>query len=87
MSRIKNNFSYPEINVKTWQDYNKSFYSTLKIEKNMLLVLIALIFVVVAINIFNSMRRLVFELELEMPLKKKKLQFHFGVQKPIFAYY
>ena len=61
LSRIKNNFSYPEINVKTWQDYNKSFYSTLKIEKNMLLVLIALIFVVVAINIFNSMRRLVFE--------------------------
>ena len=36
LSRIKNNFSYPEINVKTWQDYNKSFYSTLKIEKNML---------------------------------------------------
>lgn len=61
LSRIKNNFSYPEINVKTWQDYNKSFYSTLKIEKNMLLVLITLIFVVVAINIFNSMRRLVFE--------------------------
>ena len=61
LSRIKNNFFYPEINVKTWQDYNKSFYSTLKIEKNMLLVLIALIFVVVAINIFNSMRRLVFE--------------------------
>ena len=47
--------------ITTWQDYNKSFYSTLKIEKNMLLLLIALIFVVVAINIFNSMRRLVYE--------------------------
>jgi len=64
-SKIKNNFGMSgevsNFSITTWQDYNKSFYSTLKIEKNMLLLLIALIFVVVAINIFNSMRRLVYE--------------------------
>lgn len=64
-SKINNYFGtdvkLSNFSITTWQDYNKSFYSTLKIEKNMLLLLIALIFVVVAINIFNSMRRLVYE--------------------------
>lgn len=52
---------FPNAAITTWRDYNKSFFGTLKIEKNMLLLLVALIFVVVGINIFNGMRRLVFE--------------------------
>ena len=61
LSKLKNAEALSDIQFNTWRDYNKSFYSTLRIEKNMLLLLIALIFVVVAINIFNSMRRLVYE--------------------------
>lgn len=52
---------FPEAEISSWRDYNKSFFGTLKMEKNMLLLLVALIFVVVGINIFNGMRRLVFE--------------------------
>lgn len=51
----------PEAKFTSWRDYNKTFFGTLKIEKNMLMLLVALIFVVVGINIFNGMRRLVFE--------------------------
>lgn len=59
ISRLENQFPHAEFS--SWRDYNKSFFGTLKIEKNMLLLLVALIFVVVGINIFNGMRRLVFE--------------------------
>ena len=54
--------------INSWRDYNKSFYSTLKIEKNMLLLLVALIFVVVGINIYNGNRRLVFERKNEIAI-------------------
>ena len=47
--------------LQSWRDYNKSFFGALRIEKNMLLLLVALIFVVVGINIYNGMRRLVYE--------------------------
>lgn len=56
----------PEAKVKTWRTFNKTFFSALRIEKNMLLLLVALIFVVVAINIYNGMRRLVFERKTEI---------------------
>ena len=51
-----------------WREYNKSFFGALRIEKNMLLLLTALIFVVVGINIYNGMRRLVFERRSEIAI-------------------
>lgn len=54
--------------IESWRTYNKSFFGTLKIEKNMLLLLVTLIFVVVAINIYNGMRRLVFERKSEIAI-------------------
>lgn len=45
----------------SWRSFNKTFFGALRIEKNILMLLVALIFVVVAINIYNGMRRLVFE--------------------------
>ena len=51
----------PELNCESWRSYNRSFFGALKIEKNVLMLLAFLIFVVVAINIYNSMRRLVYE--------------------------
>ena len=47
--------------LTTWRNYNRTFFGALRIEKNILMLLVALIFVVVAINIYNGMRRLVFE--------------------------
>lgn len=47
--------------ISVWRDYNRSFFGALRIEKNMILILVIMIFIVVAINIFNSMRKLVFE--------------------------
>lgn len=52
---------YPEAKFKSWREYNKSFFGALRIEKNILLMLVAIIFVVVGINIYNGMRRLVYE--------------------------
>ncbi len=45
----------------SWRSFNKTFFGALRIEKNILMLLVALIFVVVAINIYNGMRRLVYE--------------------------
>lgn len=53
---------------ESWREYNKSFFGALRIEKNMLLLLVALIFVVVGINIYNGMRRLVFERRSEIAI-------------------
>ena len=56
----------PDIKILSWRSYNRTFFGALRIEKNMLLLLVALIFVVVAINIYNGMRRLVFERRTEI---------------------
>lgn len=58
------NGSKPQI--QSWRTFNRTFFGALRIEKNMLLLLVALIFVVVAINIYNGMRRLVFERRTEI---------------------
>lgn len=47
--------------AESWRTYNRTFFGALRVEKNMLLLLVLLIFVVVAINIYNGMRRMVFE--------------------------
>ena len=57
-----------EATFQSWREYNKSFFGALRIEKNMLLLLVAIIFVVVGINIYNGMRRLVFERRSEIAI-------------------
>ena len=52
---------FPEAQAVGWRQYNRSFFGVLRTEKNILFFVVLLIFVVVAVNIFNSMRRLVFE--------------------------
>ena len=59
IARISSQF--PSLKTESWKSYNRSFFGALQVEKNMLMVLVFLIFVVVAINIFNGMRRMVFE--------------------------
>ncbi len=52
---------FPSLKCESWKNYNRSFFAALQVEKNMLMVMVFLIFVVVAINIFNGMRRMVYE--------------------------
>lgn len=52
---------FSSISVNSWKNYNRSFFGTLRVEKNILLLLVLLIFIVVSVNIYNGMRRMVFE--------------------------
>ena len=52
---------FPHADIQSWREYNRSFFGALKTEKNILRLLVFLIFIVVAVNIYNGMRRLVFE--------------------------
>jgi lipoprotein-releasing system permease protein len=56
------------VRVSTWRDYNKAFFGALRTEKLMMFVLVGLIFVVVALNIFQAQRRLVLERREEIGL-------------------
>lgn len=59
ITKLQNEF--PELKIESWKDFNRSFFGALRVEKNMLMVLVFLIFIVVGINIFSGMRRMVFE--------------------------
>ncbi|MCQ2597999.1 MAG: ABC transporter permease [Treponema sp.] len=66
INRMKKEF--PDVKILSWREYNKTFFGALRIEKNMLLLLVAMIFIVVGINIYNGMRRLVFERRSEISI-------------------
>lgn len=52
---------YPDVKAVSWRTYNRSFFGALQVEKNVLLLLVVLIFAVVTVNIYNSMRKSVYE--------------------------
>lgn len=51
---------------ESWQHYNRAFFGALRVEKNILMLLVFIIFVVVGVNIYNGMRRMVFERRAEI---------------------
>jgi lipoprotein-releasing system permease protein len=51
---------------ESWRHYNRAFFGALRIEKNILFLLVFIIFVVVGVNIYNGMRRMVFERRAEI---------------------
>lgn len=53
--------TFPRFSYESWRSYNRSFFGVLRLEKNILIMIALLIFVVVAVNIYNSMRRMVYE--------------------------
>jgi lipoprotein-releasing system permease protein len=57
-----------KITVSSWRDYNKAFFGALRTEKLMMFVLVGLIFVVVALNIFQAQRRSILERNEELGL-------------------
>lgn len=85
-ARLKKNLGWTDSSqsqIISWRSFNRTFFGALRIEKNMLLLLVALIFVVVAINIYNGMRRLVFERRTEIAVLSA-LGAHKGGVKSIF---
>lgn len=61
-SFIKNaSREFPQVKFSSWKEYNRSFFGVLRLEKNLLFLLVFLIFIVVAVNIYNSMKKLVYE--------------------------
>lgn len=45
------------VSIQTWREYNRSFFGALRTEKTVMMLLIGVIFLVVGMNIFHSMRR------------------------------
>jgi lipoprotein-releasing system permease protein len=56
--------------VVSWRSYNSAFFNALKIEKTFMLLIVGLIFIVVAVNIYHSMKRSVRERLEELALLK-----------------
>ena len=49
---------YPEAKVTTWQQYNKALYSALMLEKALMYVFLAFMFLIICVNLKNTTRRL-----------------------------
>ena len=47
--------------LSSWRDYNRSFFGALRTEKLFMFILVGLIFIVVALNIYQAQRRAVLE--------------------------
>lgn len=58
----------PDLKVESWRTYNRAFFGALRIEKSAMFMLVFLIFVVVTVNIYNGMRRSVYERREEISL-------------------
>jgi len=61
ISSLKSVLGENKEELSSWRDNNRSFFGALRTEKLMMLLLLALIFVVVAVNIDHSLRRMVTE--------------------------
>ncbi len=53
--------SFPDCQTEGWRDYNRAFFGALRVEKNILMLMVIMIFIVVAVNIYNSMCRMIYE--------------------------
>ena len=58
----------PGTSVRSWRDYNSSFFGALRTEKLMMFILVGLIFIVVGLNIFQAQRRIILERREEIGL-------------------
>ena len=56
------------VSVRSWREYNRSFFGALRTEKLMMFILVGLIFIVVGLNIFQAQRRIVLERREEIGL-------------------
>jgi lipoprotein-releasing system permease protein len=56
--------------ITSWRDYNKAFFNALLMEKILMTLMVSLIFIVVAVNIFHSLKRSVAQRIEEIALLK-----------------
>jgi lipoprotein-releasing system permease protein len=72
LDRVKKIFSkekdFKDVKFSSWRDYNRSFFGALRTEKLFMFILVGLIFIVVALNIFQSQRRAVLQRREEIGL-------------------
>jgi lipoprotein-releasing system permease protein len=72
LERVKKKFSneegFGDVKFSSWRDYNRSFFGALRTEKLFMFILVGLIFIVVALNIFQSQRRAVLQRREEIGL-------------------
>ena len=64
LEQIKNilsGYSYENVILSSWRDYNRSFFGALRTEKLFMFILVGLIFIVVGLNIFQAQRRSVLQ--------------------------
>jgi lipoprotein-releasing system permease protein len=60
----------PGAEISSWREYNRAIFGALRLEKTLMMVLVGLIFVVVALNIYQSLRRSVAERTEEIAVLK-----------------
>jgi len=72
LERVKKKMSkeayFNDIKFTSWRDYNRPFFGALRTEKLFMFILVGLIFIVVALNIFQSQRRSVLQRREEIGL-------------------
>ena len=72
LERVKKKLSresgFEDVKFSSWRDYNRSFFGALRTEKLFMFILVGLIFIVVALNIFQSQRRAVLQRREEIGL-------------------
>lgn len=59
IAKVEN--AHSDVGAESWRTYNHAFFGALKVEKNVLMILVILIFLVVSVNIYNGMRRSIYE--------------------------
>ncbi len=60
IARLKGKYR-GKVDAVSWRDYNRVFFSALRMEKISMMLLIGLIFIVIGVNIYNSIKRSVSE--------------------------
>ncbi len=60
-SRIEASFPNLELHIESWRTFNSGFFGALRMEKLVMTILLALIFLVVGVNIYHFLQRAVYE--------------------------
>lgn len=70
MSAVLQTVLGPQWSIDSWRSFNRAFFGALRTEKILMFILMGLIFIVVALNIFQGQRRTVMERYEEIGLLK-----------------